>query len=97
MDLPELPAPFGYVRDSGGHVGPLVFQHAPFDERTRLLCSTEQVYRYAQLRAYAEEAVKQERERIAEAWKGCICEGSGEDIGQAILEDAAIQTRKGHG
>ena len=50
--------PFGYVRDNSG--GAMVFQHQPFDETTRLLCSTEAVYSHAQM----QDAAEKEREAL---------------------------------
>jgi len=62
-NLPPLPEPFGHIRDNSG--GPMVFQHKPFGEMTRMLHSTGPVYSIDQLRSYAEEAVRLEREACA--------------------------------
>lgn len=69
-----FPKPFGYVRDNygAGHI----FQHTPFNERERLLCSTETVYSHGQMReAIAasrqqalEEAAKKCEEEVFDGW-----------------------------
>jgi hypothetical protein len=62
IELPPLPKPFGHVRD-GATEGDLFFQREPFAGMEALTHSTATVYRDWQLRAFAEEAVRLERER----------------------------------
>jgi hypothetical protein len=83
-NLPPLPESEGYV-------------HYPARDYEPEWTSSAEAYTAEQMYAYAQEAVRLERERLAEQWDGCICEGNGEDIGQMMREDAAIRARSQEG
>lgn len=50
--MPPLPGPFGHIHDGNGNQ-PLSFDRGPIPWERSIGCSTQEVYSFAQLQAYA--------------------------------------------
>lgn len=68
--MPPLPEPFGHIHDGNGNQ-PLSFDRGPIPWERSIGCSTQEVYSFAQLQAYAAPLIARvaELERQNEAQK----------------------------
>lgn len=66
--MPSLPEPFGHIHDGNGNQ-PLSFDRGPIPWERSIGCSTQEVYSFAQLQAYAAPLIARVAELEAERAK----------------------------